>query len=68
MKQTDYFALVSGRFEMHLSICEDRHRSFRAVYQSWVKELGHVTLAGLVKVPPFSVLVVDCDIFRAGSA
>lgn len=63
-----YSAMVSGRFQMLKCICEDSHRSFCALYQNRVGELGLDSAVSLEKLPPFSGLVVNGDKFHASSA
>lgn len=53
---------------MPLWICERSCSSPRAVRQSRVKALGRVSVMGLVKVPPLSMLVVNSDTLHAGPA
>lgn len=60
-----YSAVVSTGIDMRLWICERLHRSVRMVPQSRVKKLGCVCVLRLLKVPSYSVTVVDGDIFQA---
>lgn len=50
---------------MHLWICEGSHQSGPTVHQSQTKELGRVSVARLVKVPPIVVLAVSGDTLHA---
>lgn len=53
--------MVSVGTEMRLWLGEESHRSVRMVLQSRVTEIGGVSVARLVKVPPYSTIVVDGD-------
>lgn len=63
-----YFAIVSGSTEITLRICKGSHPSGRAIPKSRVKELGLVSVFGLVKVLPYSVVVINENTFHAGPA
>lgn len=62
----EYFAMVSERFKVLLSVGESSHRSVRAIHQSWVKVPGRAGRVRLVSVPPFLVLVANGDTLHAG--
>lgn len=62
------FAVISARKEMQLWKFEESHRFVRRIPQSRVKELGRVSVVRLVKVPPYSIIVIDGDTSQAGLA
>lgn len=65
---TMYVTTVSSRFELLLWICEGSLCGVCAGNQSWAKELGRGSMMRLAIMPPFSVLFVDGNTFRAGTA
>lgn len=63
-----YFAMVSADTEMRLWTCGGLHRGESMIFQSRMKELGRVSVARLVKIPPYSAIVASRDIFHVASA
>lgn len=63
-----YFARVHERFEIALWFCNGSHCSASTAHQSRVKKIECDSVVHMVTRLPFSVLVLNGDIFHAGLA
>lgn len=63
-----FFPMASERLDDPPWICEASHCGVSAVHRSPMKKQERVSVVRLVRVPPFSVLVVNGDSLHAGSA
>lgn len=58
--------MLSGNIDIPLWVHEGSHRGVCVVHQNPVKKLRRVGVVGLVKVPPYSAVVVNGDLYHAG--
>lgn len=67
-KNPGYFTVTTGEMEVPLWVCPYSHKMVAMASESSIRALSRGSVAGRVRIPPYSIFVGRGDLFHGGAA